>query len=132
MDVRRSRHHHREGTRPEAIRELRSDLRNLAHPPMQKAWAIQVDDDGMRRRPPLGFENLPDGGRVLRISAQPIDRLGRKSHKLAVAQGLHGGLDLDLGCSDDADHSGLNSSKPGGAYDRRIVAKLLIRDDRLS
>jgi len=99
---------------------------------MQKARAVEVNDDGVRRRAPLSLENLPDRGRVLRVSAQPVDRLGRKGHELAVAQGLHGSLDLDLGSSDDTDHSGPNSSKPGGAYDRSIVAKLLIRDDCLS
>src|SRR5580658_163602 len=99
---------------------------------MQKARAVEVNNDGVRRRPPLSLENLPNCGRVLRVSAQPINRLGRKGHELAVAQCLHGCLDLDLGSSYDADHSGMNSSKPRAAYDRSFVAKLLIRDDCLS
>jgi hypothetical protein len=72
---------------------------------MQEPGAVQVDDDRVGRRAPLHFEDFPDRGRVLRVRPQPIDRLGGKSHELAVAQGLHGGLDFDLGSSDDADHT---------------------------
>jgi hypothetical protein len=99
---------------------------------MQETRAIEVNDDGMSRRSPLSLENLSDCSRVLRVRAQPINRLGGKGYELAVAQGLHGCLDLDLGSSDDANHSGMNSSKLRAAYDRRFVVKLLIRDDRLS
>ena len=88
---------------------------------MQEARAIEMNDDGMSRRPPLSLENLSDRSRVLRVRAQPVDRLGGKGHELAVAQCLHGCLDLDLGCSDDTDHSDVNSSKLRAAYDRRFV-----------
>ena len=64
-------------------------------------------------RTTLDLEDPAHGDRILRVGAEPIDGLGRESHELTVAQRLHGGLDLNLGGSDDTDHKiGGDSTKP--------------------
>ena len=78
---------------------------------MQEARTVQVNNDRMVRRPPFRLEDLPYCRRVLRVGAQPINSLGGKGHELTVPQRLDGGLDLDLCSSDDANHSGNDSSK---------------------
>ncbi len=105
VHVGRTRHHHCQRTGPEPFSELIRGLWNLTHPTMQEARAIQVDDDRMVGRPPLGRKNFAHRRRILRIGAQPIDGLGGKSHELTVAQGLHGSVDLNLGRSDNSNHS---------------------------
>ena len=57
---------------------------------------LDVHDQRVRRRPALQFEYLPDGIRILRIGAEPVDGFRRKRDDLAFAQGLHGLVDLIL------------------------------------
>ena len=47
-------------------------------------------------RPAFRRKDLVHGGGVLRVRAQPVYGLGRKRDQLAVAQSLHGGVDLNL------------------------------------
>src|SRR6202023_2422896 len=84
-------------------------------PAVQEARAVEVNDHRMVRRTSLRLENLHYGGRVLGVCAEAIDGLGRKCHELAVAQRLHGALDLDLGSSDDTNHRCDEFYKAGGA-----------------
>jgi hypothetical protein len=116
MNIGGARHDHGERTGPEALRQTGRRLRDLPHPAMQVARAIEMHDDRVVARPALGRENLAHRGGILRIGAEAVDRLGRKGDQLAVAQRLHGGLDLDLGCPDDSNHDGANSSKPAAAH----------------
>ncbi len=106
VHVRAALHHHGERARPELLGELRRDFRHFGHPTVQEARRVEMHDDRMGFRATLGFENLGDRRRVLRIGAEPVDGFSRKSHELAVAQSLHGGLDLDLCCPNDANHMG--------------------------
>ena len=71
---------------------------------MQKAGAVQVNNDGMVDRPALGGKDLAYRRRILRIGPEPVDRFGRKCHELTIAQRLHGSLNLNLGSSDNANH----------------------------
>src|SRR6185312_2606319 len=105
---------------------------HLTDPAMQKPGTVEMNNDRVARRPTLRLKNLPHRRRVLSVRAQSVNSLCGESHELAVAQRLHGGLDLDLSSSDDTDHSANDSTKPRGASDRRVVGKRLIRDDCLS
>jgi hypothetical protein len=78
---------------------------------MQKAWAIQVNDDGMVHRPPLSCKDLAHRRRVLGIGPEPVHGFGGKCHELTVAQRLHGSLYLNLGSSDNSNH-GLEFYQP--------------------
>ncbi len=111
-------HHHGERSRPEALREHHGRVRHFPHPARQEARAVEMHDHRMIARPALRLEDLADRGRVLRVGAQPVDRLRRKSNELAVAQRLHGGLDLDLGSSDHSNHDDADSSKAGRSFPR--------------
>ncbi len=104
VHVQGTRQHHRQGARPEALRELVGRIGHFADPPMQITRAVQMNDDGMTGGPALGFEDLADRGGVLCIRTQAVNGLGGKRHELTVAQGLHGRVDLDLGCSDNSNH----------------------------
>src|SRR5579864_4295434 len=104
VHVGRAPHHHGERSRPESLGEPRGALWNLAHPAMQVTRAVEVDDHRMVGRTLLELEDPAHGGRILRVGAESVDGLGRKSHELTVAQRLHGSFDLDLGGSDDTDH----------------------------
>ena len=49
---------------------------------------VDMHDQGMVARPPLGAEHLGDGGVVGGIGAQAVHRFGRKRDQRTVAQGL--------------------------------------------
>ena len=104
VNVGRAWQNHGERSRPESLRQLVRRLRHLADPAMQEARGIQMNDDRVIGWPALRGEDLAYRRRVLRICPQPIDRFGRECDELAVAQGLYGGLDLDLGSSDNSHH----------------------------
>src|SRR4029077_18131331 len=93
-----------ERSRPEDLGEPHGALRNIAHPSVQVARAVEVHDHRVMRGATFHLEDPAHGGWILRVGAQAVDGLRWKGNELAVAQRLHGGLDLDLGGSDDADH----------------------------
>jgi hypothetical protein len=96
--------HERERPRPEFLRQLRGGIGHFTRPPRQEPRAVEVDDHGVRDGPALGLEYLAERGGILGARAQPIDRFGGERDQLAVAQGLHGGFDLDLTGTHDLDH----------------------------
>ena len=100
MHVVCARQYHRERTGPEALGKPRRGVRNFAHPAMQEARTVKVHDHRMGHRPALGLKYLTHRGRALRIGAKSVNRFRRKSDEIAVAQCLHGGLDLHLTRSD--------------------------------
>ncbi len=106
VNVRPTLHHDGERPGPELLRELRRNLGHFSDPAVEKPRRIEMHDDGMGPRTPLGLENLRDRRRILRIRAEAVDGFSGESHELTVAQGLHGSFDLDLRCTDDADHCG--------------------------
>ena len=70
----------------------------------------EVHDQGVRSRSALEREDLLHGGGVLRVGAQPVDRLGRKCHDLATTQSLHGRVQFKR-CRPDRSGHGVNTNR---------------------
>jgi hypothetical protein len=92
------------GTGPEALGQLGGVVRHVPHPAVQEARAVQMHDDRVGLGTALGLEDLAHRRRVLRVGAEAVDGFRRERDQLTVAQSLHGGFDLDLGCADDTYH----------------------------
>ena len=105
-----TRQHHGQRPGPKALSEPRRSFRHFAHPAVQEARTINVNDDRMGRGPALRLKNLAHGGGVLRIRAQAVHRLRGERDQLPVAQRLHGSLYFNLGCPDHFNH-GEDSTK---------------------
>jgi hypothetical protein len=65
-----------------------------------------MHDQRMRRRPLLDLEYSAQRHRVPGMRPEAIHRLGRKRHEFAVAQSLHGSVELDMCGANNGDHTG--------------------------
>ena len=106
---RRSRHHERQGTRPEGLRQG-AGLR--AEQPFAAGGILvrQMGDQGVEARPPLGVVDPCHGLSRVGVGAEPVDRLGREGRQAAGAQ--HGRRRVDAGRI-GGEHEGVKGSDAG-------------------
>ncbi len=71
----------------------RADVTAEAVEPVEVIVVGEVDDQGMTGRSTLGLEDPGHRGRRGGIGPEPVDRLGRERHQLALLEGLGGSLD---------------------------------------
>ena len=91
--IRRPGHNQRQGARPEPCCKFHGGL--IEHAKPQGIFDRRnMDDQRIELRSLLG--RIDSGNRLVigRITAEPVDGLGRKRHQLAVAQQLSGLVDI--------------------------------------
>ncbi len=89
-DTWRTPQHQGQRPRPEARRELRRRLGDVARPASQLPDIAHVDDDGMACGTALDLVDSRHRRAVGRIGAQAVDRFGGKSNQAAASQYCRG------------------------------------------
>src|SRR5437588_304780 len=70
---------------PELVREHRRENRPIGDGRADVADVMPVDDQGVVRRPPLGFKDAIDRAGIRRVGTEAIYSLGREGDEAAVA-----------------------------------------------
>ncbi len=81
---------------PERLRELDS-ARVEAGEAQGGGQVLDMGDQGIEARTPLGLEQPRNSGRIAGVGGETIDRLGRQDDELARRQGARGRLDVVQG-----------------------------------